>query len=280
MTNPHDPASRARGGPESSAPPPLLDAKDLTVAYGPVVALRNVNVSIAPGEIVAVIGANGAGKSTLLKSLSGMLAPRAGEIWFNGERIDGKPAYDVVRLQLAHLPEGRELFRELTVLENLHLGFWTDRKNTALRDERVEEMFGYFPRLRERAKQHASTLSGGEAQMLGVARALMCKPRLLLVDELSLGLAPMVVTQLFDILKQANVAGMSLLIVEQFVHLALGNSDRAYVLAKGEVVQSGPSAELLADPDLAASYLGDAEAEAPAEPAPKKRKARATAATG
>jgi branched-chain amino acid transport system ATP-binding protein len=244
--------------------PPLLEAKNLTVAYGPVVALRDVNVSIAPGEIVAVIGANGAGKSTLLKSLSGMLAPRAGEIWYAGSRIDGKPAYDVITLGVAHLPEGRELFREMSVLENLHLGFWTGRKDTKLRDERVEEMFTYFPRLRERAKQHASTLSGGEAQMLGVARALMCKPRLLLVDELSLGLAPMVVTQLFEILKQANETGMSLLIVEQFVHLALGNSDRAYVLAKGEVVAEGRSADLLADPDLAASYLGEAEAPAPA----------------
>ena len=240
--------------------PALLDVSDLTVAYGPVVALRNVSVQIAPGEIVAVIGANGAGKSTLLKSVSGMLAPRSGSITFAGQQIGGKPAYDVVRLGLAHLPEGRELFRELTVLENLHLGFWTGRKDTHLRDERVEEMFTYFPRLRERAKQHASTLSGGEAQMLGVARALMAKPRLLLVDELSLGLAPMVVTQLFEILKQANEGGMSLLIVEQFVHLALGNSDRAYVLAKGEVVQSGRSADLLADPDLAASYLGDAAA--------------------
>jgi branched-chain amino acid transport system ATP-binding protein len=260
--------------------PPLLEAKDLTVAYGPVVALRNVNVSIAPGEIVAVIGANGAGKSTLLKSLSGMLAPRGGEIWFAGERIDGRPAYDVVRLGLAHLPEGRELFRELTVLENLHLGFWTSKSQTALRDERVEEMFTYFPRLKERAKQHASTLSGGEAQMLGVARALMCKPRLLLVDELSLGLAPMVVTQLFDILKQANAAGMSLLIVEQFVHLALGNSDRAYVLGKGEVVRSGRSAELLADPDLAASYLGDSAVEPEGSSAPVPKRARAKAAAG
>jgi branched-chain amino acid transport system ATP-binding protein len=258
--------------------PPLLEARDLTVAYGPVVALRGVNVHIAPGEIVAVIGANGAGKSTLLKSLSGMLAPRSGSITFAGQQIGGKPAYDVVRLGLAHLPEGRELFRELTVLENLHLGFWTGRADSKLRDERVEEMFGYFPRLRERAKQHVSTLSGGEAQMLGVARALMCKPRLLLVDELSLGLAPMVVTQLFDILKQANASGMSLLIVEQFVHLALGNSDRAYVLAKGEVVQSGASADLLADPDLAASYLGEAAAAQPASAAaPKRRRVRAAA---
>jgi len=236
----------------------LLEVDDLTVAYGPVVALRGVSVSVDPGEIVAVIGANGAGKSTLLKSVAGLLAPRAGTITFDGSRIDGRPAYDVVARGLALLPEGRELFRELTVLENLHLGFWTGRADTALRDERVEQVFGYFPRLRERARQRAATLSGGEAQMLGVARALMCEPRLLLVDELSLGLAPMVVTQLFDILRQANDRGMSLVIVEQFVHLALGNSHRAYVLAKGEVVRSGPSADLLADPDLAASYLGDA----------------------
>ena len=236
----------------------LLEVRDLTVAYGPVVALRNVSLSVAEGEIVAVVGANGAGKSTLLKSVSGLLAPRSGSIELGGVRIDGKPAYDVVTLGLAHLPEGRELFRELSVLENLHLGFWTGRADTALRDQRVEQVFGYFPRLRERAKQRAATLSGGEAQMLGVARALMCEPRLLLVDELSLGLAPMVVTQLFDILRQANDRGMSLVIVEQFVHLALGNSHRAYVLAKGEVVRSGPSADLLADPALAASYLGDA----------------------
>ena len=235
----------------------LLDVRDLTVSYGPVVALRDVSISVEPGEIVAVIGANGAGKSTLLKSVSGLLAPRSGSIEFGGVPIAGKPAYDVIGLGLAHLPEGRELFRELTVLENLHLGFWTGRADTALRDQRVEQVFDYFPRLRERAKQRAATLSGGEAQMLGVGRALMCEPRLLLVDELSLGLAPMVVTQLFEILRQANDRGMSLVIVEQFVHLALGNSHRAYVLAKGEVVRSGPSAELLADPALAASYLGE-----------------------
>ena len=236
----------------------LLDVSNLTVAYGPVVALRDVSLTVEPGEIVAVIGANGAGKSTLLKSVSGLLAPRSGSITFDGDRIDGEPAYDVVTRGLSLLPEGRELFRELTVTENLHLGCWPDRKDTALRDERVEQVFGYFPRLRERARQRAATLSGGEAQMLGVARALMTNPRLLLVDELSLGLAPMVVTQLFDILRVANDRGMSLVIVEQFVHLALGNSHRAYVLAKGEVVRGGASQDLLADPALADSYLGEA----------------------
>jgi branched-chain amino acid transport system ATP-binding protein len=234
-----------------------LEVRDLTVAYGPVVALRDVSVRVDQGEIVAVIGANGAGKSTLLKCVSGMLAPRSGQVLLNGTEIGGKPSYDVVQLGLAHLPEGRELFRELSVLENLHLGCWPHRHDTALRDQRVEEVFGYFPRLRERAKQRASTLSGGEAQMLGVGRALMTGPKVLLVDELSLGLAPMVVTQLFEILRQANDRGMSLVIVEQFVHLALENSHRAYVLAKGRVVNEGPSDELLRDPALAASYLGE-----------------------
>jgi len=256
----------------------LLDVHDLHVAYGQVVALRGIDLTVNDGEIVAIVGANGAGKSTLLKTISGLLSPKSGTITFDGEAIHGRPAYDLVNNGVALLPEGRELFREMTVLENLHLGSWVGRRDTKVRDERVEQVFDYFPRLRERSHQRAATLSGGEAQMLGVGRALMSNPRLLLVDELSLGLAPMVVAELFDILKQANKRGMSLVIVEQFVHLALGNSDRAYVLAKGEVVASGRSADILADPQLAAAYLG--ESEAPAEPAPKpppQRRARARA---
>ena len=251
----------------------LLDVRNLTASYGAVPALRNVSMRVDAGEIVAVIGANGAGKTTLLRTISGLLAPTAGDVELDGVAIGGRPAYDVVMLGVAHLPEGRELFRDLTVLENLHLGFWPSRGSSEgdLREQRIEEVFGYFPRLRERAKQRASTLSGGEAQMLGVARALMCGPRLLLVDELSLGLAPMVVATLFDILRQANERGMSLVIVEQFVHLALQNSHRGYVLAKGEVVATAASAELLADPDLVNSYLGDgAPAAKPTKPAPKR----------
>ena len=239
----------------------LLDVRDVTATYGAVPALRSVSMHVEAGEIVAIIGANGAGKTTLLRAISGLLAPTSGDIELDGVSIGGRPAYDVVRLGVAHLPEGRELFRDLTVLENLHLGFWPSRGSTmsGLREKRIEEVFSYFPRLRERAKQRASTLSGGEAQMLGVARALMCGPRLLLVDELSLGLAPMVVATLFDILRQANDHGMSLVIVEQFVHLALQNSHRGYVLAKGEVVATASSAELLADPDLVNSYLGGSD---------------------
>jgi branched-chain amino acid transport system ATP-binding protein len=254
---------------------PLLDVKDLHVAYGQVVALRGVNMTVGDGEIVAIVGANGAGKSTLLKTISGLLGPRSGSITFDGDAIHGRPAYELVNNGVALLPEGRELFRELTVLENLHLGSWVGRRDTKVRDERIEQVFDFFPRLRERSHQRAATLSGGEAQMLGVGRALMSNPRLLLVDELSLGLAPLVVAELFEILKQANARGMSLVIVEQFVHLALGNSDRAYVLAKGEVVASGCSADILADPQLAAAYLGETEAAPPAAAPPRQRRAKA-----
>ncbi|HEX8004150.1 MAG TPA: ABC transporter ATP-binding protein [Mycobacteriales bacterium] len=234
----------------------LLDVRGLDVSYGAVTALRDVDLTVGAGEVVAVVGANGAGKSTLLKTVSGLLSPVRGEIVFDGEDIAGKPAFDVVKRGLTLLPEGRELFRDLSVLDNLHLGFWPTRKPTSLRDERVERAFDIFPRLKERAHQRASTLSGGEAQMLGVARALMCSPKLLVVDELSLGLAPKVVSQLFDVLGEVNAAGTSLLLVEQFVHLALEHSHRAYVLAKGSVALSGPSSELLADPAVVASYLG------------------------
>ena len=238
---------------------PLLDVRGVSVSYGAVRALRDVDLTVGQGEIVAVVGANGAGKSTLLKTVAGLLAPTEGQLLLDGEEIGGLPAYDVVKRGVTLLPEGRELFRELSVLDNLHLGFWPIRRPTSLRDERVERVFDLFPRLRERSHQHASTLSGGEAQMLGVARALMCDPRLLVVDELSLGLAPQVVSQLFDILAEVNAAGTSLLIVEQFVHLALEHSHRAYVLAKGSVVLSGSSSELASDPAIVTSYLGGAE---------------------
>jgi branched-chain amino acid transport system ATP-binding protein len=238
---------------------PLLEVRGLNVSYGAVQALRGVDLVVGKGETVAVVGANGAGKSTLLKTIAGLLAPTSGQILLDGEEIGGRPAYDVVRRSVSLLPEGRELFREMSVLENLHLGFWPIRRPTSLRDERVERMFELFPRLRERSSQQASTLSGGEAQMLGVARALMCDPRLLVVDELSLGLAPQVVSQLFDILGEVSEAGTSLLLVEQFVHLALEHSHRAYVLAKGAVVLSGDSAELASDPAIVTSYLGGAE---------------------
>jgi branched-chain amino acid transport system ATP-binding protein len=240
----------------------LLEVSALDVSYGAVSALRGVDLHVDEGEIVAVIGANGAGKSTLLKTISGLIAPKRGTITFDGEQIGGRPAYEVVRRGVTLLPEGRELFREMSVLENLHLGFLPARRSGASLSERVDYAFSLFPRLAERRSQHASTLSGGEAQMLGVARSLMCNPRLLIVDELSLGLAPQVVEQLFGVLTEINRHGTSVLIVEQFVHLALQHSHRAYVLEKGAVALTGASAEVAGNADVVNAYLGDSESAA------------------
>jgi branched-chain amino acid transport system ATP-binding protein len=234
----------------------LLEVRELDAHYGHIQALRKVSLDVDAGEMVALVGANGAGKTTLLRAVSGLLVPTAGTISLDGERIDRRPAHTVVRRGVAHLPEGRELFGGLSVAENLQLGGWIrggDKRGTTAS---LDEVLELFPRLRERSSQAAATLSGGEQQMLGVARALMSAPRLLIIDELSLGLAPRVVNQLFDILREVNERGTAVLIVEQFVHMALGNTNRAYVLSKGEVVMSGPSAELLKDPTLVETYLG------------------------
>jgi branched-chain amino acid transport system ATP-binding protein len=236
----------------------LLEANDLSVFYGPVQALRSVSLHINEGEMVALIGANGAGKTTTLRTLSGMLTPKAGTITFAGKRVDGLPPFKVVELGLAHVPEGRELFGAMSVEENLRLGCYSKRHAKDF-DRRVEVVMEYFPILRERASQASATLSGGEQQMLVVARALMSDPKMLLVDELSLGLAPKIVQQLFEILRAVNERGTAVVLVEQFVHMALANSDRAYVLQKGEVVAEGPSRHLLEDESLIASYLGEAE---------------------
>ena len=237
---------------------PVLEVEDIDVYYGPVQALRGVHLQVAEGEMVALLGANGAGKTTTLRTISGLLAPRQGRVKVNGEDIAGRAAHELVGLGVAHLPEGRELFPELTVVENLRLGHWTRRRDRRGLEERIEWVMDLLPRLRERAGQAAGTMSGGEQQMLGVARALMSNPRLLLVDELSLGLAPMVVAQLFDTLEEVNRQGTAVLLVEQFVHLALEHTKRAYVLVKGSVVLADSSDELLDSPELAAAYLGDA----------------------
>ena len=238
----------------------LLEVEDINVYYGAVQALRGVSLRVEAGEMIALLGANGAGKTTTLRTVSGLLSPRSGSIVFDGQSIAGVPAHRLVRMGIAHLPEGRDLFPSLTVQENLRYGFWTRRKGAAATSdyrEKLDQMFGYFPRLEERRSQAAGTLSGGEQQMLGVARALMSTPRLLIVDELSLGLAPLVVEQLFEILRSVNATGTSILLVEQFVHMALANTNRAYVLAKGEVRMEKASSDLLDDPELVSSYLGD-----------------------
>jgi branched-chain amino acid transport system ATP-binding protein len=212
------------------------------------------------GEMVALLGANGAGKTTTLRAISGLVHPHSGEILMGGKRIDTLSPPEVVRRGIAHLPEGRDLFPGLSVKENLRYGYWPNRKDRSQYKPMLEEVLDAFPRLRERANQRAGTLSGGEQQMLGVGMALMSRPKVLIVDELSLGLAPRVVSQLFDILRMVNQRGTAILLVEQFVQLALANTHRAYVLAKGEVVVARPSAELKDDPALVTSYLGGAPA--------------------
>ena len=237
----------------------MLEVDGIDVSYGPVQALRDVSLTVAQGEMVALLGSNGAGKTTTLKTISGLLAPNRGSIRVNGRDISGMPAHKVVRLGVALLPEGRELFGELTVAENLRLGHWSRRRERGRVDDRIEYMFSLFPRLAERRDQQARTMSGGEQQMLAAARALMTSPELLLVDELSMGLAPMIVDQLFSALAEVNADGTAVLLVEQFVHLALRHTARAYVLAKGEIVVEGPSSELLTSPEVMAAYLGEAE---------------------
>ena len=239
----------------------LLEVDAIDVSYGAVQALRGVSLTVDEGEMVVLLGANGAGKTTTLRTVSGLLTPRAGRITLAGEDITGLPAHQLVSRGISHLPEGRDLFPTLSVEENLRYGHWSRRKIRGDYELQRDRVMDLFPRLRERRAQEAKTLSGGEQQMLGVARALMSSPRLLLVDELSLGLAPMVVTQLFAILEEVNRAGSAVLLVEQFVHMALKHTHRAYVLAKGEVVLSGASRDLADDPTLISSYLGAAQTE-------------------
>lgn len=238
----------------------LLTVKGIDVHYGPIQALRGITLTVHEAERVALLGANGAGKTTTLRTISGMLSPTHGTIEFRGEPIGGLKPNQIVAKGIAHLPEGRELFSGMSVEENIRAGFWSRRKSGASFDQMRDRVMDHFPILRQRAKQAAGTLSGGEQQMLGVARALMSNPNLLIVDELSLGLAPKIVAQLFEILAEVNAEGTAVLIVEQFVHMALANTDRAYVLSKGEVALEGESADLLADPKLIASYLGDESA--------------------
>ncbi|MBI2169464.1 MAG: ABC transporter ATP-binding protein [Actinobacteria bacterium] len=266
---------RARKKPERT---PLLEVSAIDVFYGPIQALRGVSLALGEGERVALLGANGAGKTTTLRTISGLVKAAEGEVRLGGESISRLTPAQVVEQGVAQLPEGRELFMGLSVEENLRAGFWTRRHSDLSFKQQRDRVMDLFPILRERSGQQAGTLSGGEQQMLGVARALMSNPRVLIVDELSMGLAPQIVAQLFEILREVNELGTTVLIVEQFVHMALANTDRAYVLAKGEVVLEGSSADLLADPALIASYLGEADQPVEASANGKTRKpARARA---
>jgi branched-chain amino acid transport system ATP-binding protein len=234
---------------------PLLKLDGVTSGYGPIVAVRNVSIEVYPGEVVTLLGANGAGKSTTLLTIAGLVKPSAGTIAFDGRDIVHMKPEDVVRLGIALTPEGRGIFAHLSVTDNLRIGAAT-RKDKAEVAGTMEEMFDLFPILRERAKQLAGTLSGGEQQMLALARSLMSKPRLMLLDEPSLGLAPRIVAQIFGLLRELPARGVTVLLVEQNVSLALDVAARGYVLATGEMQMEGSAEELASAVDLEEVYLG------------------------
>ena len=234
----------------------ILEVRDVHTYYGHVHALKGISLTVAPGEIVALIGANGAGKSTTLRTVSGLLRPRSGEIFMNGKSIRGMSAHEIVFMGVSHAPEGRKIFSTLTVNENLNMGAYTlkDRKSI---EEHRERVYTLFPRLKERRSQIAGTLSGGEQQMLAIGRALMSDPKVLLLDEPSLGLAPLLVRAIFDTIHEINRSGTSILLVEQNARSALKLAHKGYVLETGSIVLAGPAATLLADERVRKAYLGE-----------------------
>lgn len=232
----------------------LLKVENLNVYYGVIHAIKNVSFEIKKGEIVALIGANGAGKTTILHTVSGLIQPKSGNISLKGIDITNIKAHNLVTMGLSHTPEGRRIFTELTVLENLQLGAYTRPANEV--NDSIKKMFELFPRLKERKKQLAGTMSGGEQQMLAIARSLMSKPEILLLDEPSMGLAPMLVQEIFNIIKKINEQGVTILLVEQNANQALGISNRAYVLETGEIVLEGAGKELLNNTEIKKAYLG------------------------
>jgi len=242
---------RSRGVPGS----PLLTVDGLETFYGGIQALKGVSFEVPEGSIVTLLGANGAGKSTTLKSISGLVPPARGTVTFTGRRIDGLPSEQIVRLGISHVPEGRELFPELTVLENLKMGAYTRTEKRAI-ERSLERAQAHFPILAERRLQLAGTLSGGEQQMLAIGRALMAEPRLLLLDEPSLGLAPMLVEEIFRIIREIHDNGTTVLLVEQNANKALSIADYGYVLETGTVSLAGDSRQLLRDDHVRRAYLG------------------------
>ena len=232
----------------------LLEIDDISVSYGVVNALRGVSLTVDEGEIVTLLGANGAGKTTSLRTISSLLTPTTGQVRFRGERIDKLPAHKVVSLGIGHVPEGRRVFPRMSIQENLEIGAYLDSKHYK---EDADRVFSLFPVLAERRKQDAGTLSGGEQQMLAIGRALMGRPSLLLLDEPSMGLAPLIVARIFSIIRQINSQGTAVLLVEQNAAQALKYASRGYVLANGEIVLARSSAELLADERVRAAYLGE-----------------------
>ena len=233
----------------------MLEVKDINVYYGAIHAIKGISLAVEEGEIVTLIGANGAGKSTTLRTISGLLKPKSGEINFLGKNIVGMPAHKIVREGISQVPEGRRIFAEMTVQENLELGAFTRTdKDEIQKDFKV--VFGRFPRLEERRLQQAGTLSGGEQQMLAMGRALMSRPKLLLLDEPSMGLAPLLIREIFSIIADINKTGTTVLLVEQNANMALSIANRAYVLETGRITITGDAKELAASEDIRKAYLG------------------------
>jgi len=233
----------------------LLELRDVEVAYGDLPALRGVSVSVEAGETLSVVGANGAGKTTMLRAISGLLRPRAGQILLDGVRLDTLPSHAIVEHGVVQVPEGRKIFPSLTVLENLEMGSYISAAK-ARRREGLAQVFALFPRIEERVSQAAGTMSGGEQQMLAIGRALMARPRVLMLDEPSLGLAPIIVTEIFRIIGEISQLGTTVLLVEQNTRQALALSGRGYVLENGRVVLAGSGAELLGNEHVKRAYLG------------------------
>lgn len=232
----------------------LLSIRHLSVSYGGIQAVKNLSLDLYPGELVSLIGANGAGKTTTLKAICGLLPPQAGQVLYQGRAIAGQGPWDLVSQGLVMVPEGRGIFTRMTIEENLHMGAYLRRD--AEIDADIESVYARFPRLKERHKQLAGTLSGGEQQMLAMGRALLSRPKLLLLDEPSMGLAPIMVDQIFKVIEDVSKQGVTVLLVEQNAHRALELAHRAYVLESGELVLSGAAADLLRDPQVQAAYLG------------------------
>ncbi|MDC2827010.1 ABC transporter ATP-binding protein [Limosilactobacillus mucosae] len=235
---------------------PMLQVKDLSISYGAIQAVRHVDFEVKKGEIVTLIGANGAGKSTILKTISGIVKPQSGSIEYQNESLIGKKAPQIVAAGISQVPEGRHVFPAMTVMENLQLGSYL-QKNRDQIDQRLQEIFEMFPILKERQHQDAATLSGGEQQMLVMARAMMANPELLLLDEPSMGLAPIYIQKVFDIIQKINAQGTTILLIEQNAHQALSIADRGYVIASGEIQLSGSGQTLLNDPKVKRAYLGE-----------------------
>ncbi len=233
----------------------LLEVKNLKVGYGKIVAVKDISITVNQGEIVTLIGSNGAGKSTTLRTISGLLKPKSGEILFEGNRIDGKEGHEVVKLGICQSPEGRRIFPRMTVSENLDLGAFLRSDKDAVAADR-ERVLDLFPRLRERISQRAGTMSGGEQQMLAVSRAMMGAPKLLMLDEPSMGLAPVLVDMIFETITKIREQGITILLIEQNAAAALDVADRAYVLESGTIKMSGKASDLAKDPAVTKAYLG------------------------